>query len=128
MPVSISVPTILIELAIFLLMVYVLERWVFSPIRNAWAERDRRIQEGLQATGTGREELEQARDEVRQILAQARHEAQQQVDQATADADAVREQLVAQATAEFRRLVDGARGEIAAQREQSARALQERVV
>src|SRR5579884_2187345 len=106
MPVSISVPTLVIELAIFLLMVFVLERWVFAPIRKAWAERDRLIQEGLQATGTGREEIEQAREEVRQILTEARRQAQQEVDQATAQADALRDQMVAQATAEFRRLVD----------------------
>ncbi|HZS94647.1 MAG TPA: F0F1 ATP synthase subunit B [Chloroflexota bacterium] len=128
MPVSISVPTLVIELAIFLLMVFVLERWVFAPIRKAWAERDRLIQEGLQATGTGREEIEQAREEVRQILTEARRQAQQEVDQATAQADALRDQMVAQATAEFRRLVDTARGEIAAERESTAAALRDRVV
>lgn len=128
MPVSISVPTLVIELAIFLLMVFILERWVFTPIRNAWAERDRLIQEGLQATGTGREEIERARDEVRQILGDARRQAQHDIDQATGQADALREQLVGQATAEFRRLVDAARGEIAAERERTAAALRDRVV
>lgn len=127
-PVSISVSTLVVELLIFLLMVYLMETLVFNPIRHAWAERDRRIQEGLAAATVSRDEAEAGRAEVLRILSEARREAQQSIDTATARGDQVRDDLVAQATAEFRRLVEGAQGEIAAQRERTAGALQGRVV
>lgn len=127
-PVSISVSTLVVELLIFLLMVYLMERLVFNPIRGAWAERDRRIQEGLAAATISREEAEEGRAEVRDILADARQQAQQAVDAATAKGDQIRDDLVAQATAEFRKLVEAAQGDISAQRGRTAEALQARII
>jgi F-type H+-transporting ATPase subunit b len=128
MPVSISVPTLIIELAIFLATVWLMERLVFAPIRDAWAERDRRIQEGLSASTDSREEAERAQGEVDRILAGARREAQAKIDHATAEGGRTRDDLVARATEEFRRLVDEARQEIAAERERSAATLKTRIV
>lgn len=127
-PVSISIPTLLIEVVIFLGMVGAMEVLVFEPIRRAWAERDRSIQEGLAASNRSREEAERARGEVQRALADARRQAQQQVDRATTEGGRTRDQLVTQATEEFRRLVDKARTEIDAERERSALALRERIV
>lgn len=127
-PVGISVSTLVVELLIFLLMVYLMERLVFNPIRDAWTERDRRIQEGLMAASVSREEAEEGRTEVRRVLSAARQRAQQAVDAATAEGDQTRDELVAQATAEFRKLVDAAQGEIAAQRERTAEELQSRII
>jgi F-type H+-transporting ATPase subunit b len=127
-PVSISIPTLVIELVIFVLMVYAMETLVFDPIRRAWAERDRRIQEGLAASNLGRDEAEQARAAVRDILTQARRRAQQDIDAATARGGQVRDEMVARATEEFRRIVAVAREEIDAERARSAEALQTRVI
>jgi F-type H+-transporting ATPase subunit b len=127
-PVSISLSTLVVELLIFLLMVYLMERLVFNPIRTAWAERDRRIQEGLAAATISREEAEAGRDEVRRILAEARLQAQHSIDAATARGDQIRDDLVAEATAEFRKLVDAAQGDISAQRERTAEELQGRII
>lgn len=127
-PVAISVPTLVVELVIFLLTVWLMETMVFNPIRHAWAERDRRIQEGLAASNESRTEAEQARKEVQDILADARRRAQSEVDQATAAGGRERDELVAQATEEFRRLLDNARQEITAQRDRSAAALRDHIV
>lgn len=127
-PIQISFPTLIIELIIFLGMVYAMEAWVFNPIRRAWGERDRAIQEGLAASAESREEAERARAEVRRILAEARGQAQSQIDQAIATAGTLRDQLVAEATEEFRRLLDRARQDIAAERERTAETLQDRIV
>jgi F-type H+-transporting ATPase subunit b len=127
-PVAISVPTLVVELAIFLLTVWLMESLVFNPIRNAWTERDRRIQEGLAASNESRTEAEQARKVVQEILADARRRAQGEIDQATAEGGRERDQLVAQATEEFRRLLDNARQEIAAERDRSAGALSDHIV
>jgi ATP synthase F0 subunit b len=127
-PVRISVTTMAIELFIFLGAVYLMERMVFTPIRSAWAERDRLIQEGLAASTEGRDEAAQARDEVQRILASARRRAQGEIDQATAQGSAQRDSLVARATEEFRRLLDVARVEISSERERAALGLQGRIV
>lgn len=127
-PVSISLPTLVVELVIFLLMVAAMERLVFDPIRSAWAERDRRIQEGLSASNLGREEAERGRAAVQQILAEARQQAQGDIDAATTRGGQIRDEMVAQATEEFRRLVAEARDEINAERDRSAAALEARIV
>jgi F-type H+-transporting ATPase subunit b len=127
-PVSISLSTLIVELLIFLGTVWFMELLVFEPIRRAWAERDRRIQEGLNASTLSRDEVEQARAEVQRLLAGARNEAQQQIDAAVAAGSRVRDELVARATEEFRRQLDAARGQIQQEREQTAAALQNRIV
>jgi F-type H+-transporting ATPase subunit b len=128
MPVQISIPTIVAELVIFLMTLWLMERLVFEPVRRAWAERDRAVQEGLQASGQSRDEAEHARAEVERVLRDARFRAQQQIDQATAAGGRERDRLVAQATEEFRRLVDEAREQINAERERAAESLRGRIV
>jgi F-type H+-transporting ATPase subunit b len=127
-PVSISIPTLVVELVIFVLTVFMMERLVFDPIRRAWAERDRMIQEGLQASTGSEEDVRRAREEVQRILAEARREAQRQVDGATAEGNKVREEQIAQASAQFRSQVEAARAEIQSMRDQTAAGLQQRIV
>lgn len=127
-PVSISIPTLVVELVIFLVMVVLMESTVFSPIRDKWAERDRLIQEGLASSSEGRDEAEQARQDVQRILANARKRAQNGVDETTASGNRERDELSARATAEFRRLVEEAREKIQADQRQAASTLQGRVV
>ncbi len=127
-PVSISVSTLVVELVIFLLMVWLMERLVFRPIRGAWNERNRRIADGLAASNESRDEAAKARDEVQSILAGARRQAQSDIDAATTSGDRTREELLARATAEFRRLVDGAQEEISAERTRTVASLRGRIV
>jgi F-type H+-transporting ATPase subunit b len=127
-PVRPSIPTLVIELVIFLVSVYLMERMVFSPIRRAWAERDRLIQEGLAASTEGRDDAIKAREDVQRILSEARGQAQSEIDRATSAGGKARDALVAKATEEFRRLLDAARAEISAERERTAGGLQARIV
>lgn len=126
-PVSISVPTLLIEVVIFLAMVGAMQSLVFGPIRAKWAERDRLIAEGLAASSTSRDEVEQARHELQRILGEARREAQQGIDATTKAGNEVRDELVAQASAKFRQLVAAAQKQISAERERSAAELRDRI-
>lgn len=127
-PVSISLGTLVIELVIFLVMVYAMETLVFNPIRQKWAERDRSIQEGLTASTGSRDEAEEARVEVGRILQAARQTAQREIDQATTAAGRERDRLLAEATEEFRRIVAEARDGLIREREESAAALRGRIV
>ena len=127
-PVSISLPTLVVEVIIFLMMVGVMERFVFSPIRNAWAERDRSIQEGIAAAEKSREAAERAKKEVERILMESRQTAQREIDEGIAAGNRQRDESLREATEEFRRLLEAARREVAGERERSAAALQYRIV
>jgi F-type H+-transporting ATPase subunit b len=127
-PVSISIPTLVVELVIFLATVWLMQTLVFEPIRVAREEREKAIQEGLAASSNSQEEAQRGAEQVRAVFADARRRAQAEVDAAAARGNSLREELVAQATEEFRRLLDAARGEIAQEREQSAARLRDRIV
>lgn len=127
-PVSISIPTLVVELLIFLATVWLMQTLVFEPIRTAREERERAIQEGLAASSNSQEEAQRGAEQVREVYAEARRKAQSDVDAATARGNAAREELIARATEEFRRLLDAARTDIAQDRERSAAQLRERIV
>lgn len=127
-PVSISIPTLVVELVIFLATVWLMQTLVFEPIRIAREEREKAIQEGLAASSNSQEEAQRGAEQVREVYADARRRAQAEVDAAAARGNEIREELVAQASAEFRRLLDDARVEIARDREQAAERLRDRIV
>lgn len=127
-PISVSIPTLIIELLIFLAMVWLMERMVFTPIRQAWRERDAAVQAGLDASTMTRDEAEESRTEVSRILRDARQNAQTSIDAAIAEGDNVRAAKIEEATAEFQRLVDEARVQIQAEQAQAAAQLRQWVV
>jgi F-type H+-transporting ATPase subunit b len=127
-PVSISIPTLVVELVIFLATVWLMQTLVFEPIRVAWEQREKAIQEGLAASSDSQEEAQRGAEQVREVFAEARRRAQAEIDAAAARGNTIREELIAQATQEFRRLLDAARAEIAEERERSAGTLRERIV
>ncbi len=127
-PVSISIPTLVVELVIFLFTVWIMQTLVFEPVRKAREERERAVQEGLAATNTSQEEAQRGAEEVQRVYAEARRRAQAEVDAATAQGNRVREEQVANATEEFRRLLDAARADIARERETAAESLRGRIV
>lgn len=127
-PVSISIPTLLIEALVLIGMVFLMERLVFGPIRSAWRERDERIQAGLEATSETRDEAQEAHEEVRNILATARRRAQETLDEVTSEGEQARVRAVDEATAEFQRLVNEARVQIQAEQAQAAAQMRNLVI
>lgn len=127
-PISISIPTLLVELLIFLGMVWLMERLVFAPVRAAWRQRDEAIQAGIQASSVSSHEADEAREEVRRILHGARQEAQAAIDAATQEGQRIRAEYVQRATAEFQRLVADARIQIQAEQAQAAGQLRDRII
>ncbi|HEV3312554.1 MAG TPA: F0F1 ATP synthase subunit B [Chloroflexota bacterium] len=127
-PISFSVPTLLVELGIFLGMVWLMELLVFNPVRNARREREANIQAGLEATTATRDEAAEAREEVRRILNQARREAQASLDEVTSEGARLRSERIREATEEFQRLLTAARIDIQAEQAQASAQLRDMVV
>ncbi|GEM_PF-2296052 len=127
-PVSISVPTLIIEALVLLGMVWLMEATVFGPVRRAWRERNQQIEAGLRAVGETRDETAEARDEVRRILTEARREAQRILDEVSQEGASLRAQQIEEATAEFQRLVGEARVQIQSEQAQAAAQLRDLVI
>lgn len=127
-PISISLSTLVLEVVIFLVMVWLMERLVFNPIRTAWRERNQAIEAGLVASTATRDESEEARREVRRILSEARRDSQKSLDEARAEGELLRAQRVEEATAEFQRLVAEARVQIQAEHARAGAQLKHLVI
>lgn len=115
-------------LVLFLVTMYVLNKYAFPPIQAALEKRanmiaesiehaERQKQESDELLAEYRERLKEAREQADDIVARARRTGETAKNEATAEGKAKREELVAAARkdieAETRRSIDRIRGEVA---------------
>ncbi|MDQ3880150.1 MAG: F0F1 ATP synthase subunit B [Chloroflexota bacterium] len=104
----------------FLLLLYLLNRFVYKPmLLPLLEERRKRIEQGLQDAEQAKRDRELARAEREAALDQARTEAQAMIARATKIAEDSRAETVAQARAEAERVTQRARDEIEAEKERA---------
>jgi len=104
--------TLIVQVLMFLALLYLLNRWLFGPVGKLAAERSRRIEQGLAAAEQSRVQAEEAQRQTLQQLNQARAEAQEILRQATRAADTMREQMVQAAREEAENIVRRTHAEI----------------
>lgn len=104
--------TLIVQLIMFGVLLYLLNRWLFGPVGKLAAERSRRIEQGLAAAEQSRVQAEEAQRQTLQQLNQARSEAQEILRQATRAADTMREQMVQAAREEAENIVRRTHAEI----------------
>lgn len=114
---GINGPFLLTYIVHFLLLVFLLHRFVYRPVLNMLAERRRRIEEGLKAAELAREEAARQRAELEKQLEEERRKAQERVAAATRQAEQLREQILAEARAEAERILAEAREQAQQERE-----------
>jgi F-type H+-transporting ATPase subunit b len=100
---------ILVSIVQFLLLFYLLRRFLWAPILGTLRQRADRIREGLEAAEAAKREREQMRVEVEQLLTQARQEAAAIADRTTKAAEAAGAEIRAQAKTEAERIRDKGR-------------------
>lgn len=115
--------TIITEIAVLLIVIGVLWRYVVPPMRRAVRERQQTVRRQIQEAEQARERLEAAEAKHRDALAEARTEAAQIRESARADAQRIREELRSQAEDEVVRIRQRGEDQLASQRDQIARAL-----
>jgi F-type H+-transporting ATPase subunit b len=102
----------------FLLVVWLLKRFVFSPLQDTIADRREKIESGVEDAKKAKEKRRQAKQERKAILEAAREKRQEIVSQAREQAD----DIVADAKTEAREaaaeIKQQARDDIAKEREQ----------
>ena len=95
---------VLVSIVNFLVLLYLLRRFMWGPILATLDRRAAKIREGLELTESARREREQLKQEVEKILGEARREAAAIAERTTKAAEAAATDIRTQAKAEADRI------------------------
>jgi F-type H+-transporting ATPase subunit b len=102
---------ILVSLVQFLILYWLLRRFLWGPVTRTLDDRARRIREGLDLAEAAKQERERMKHEVEQLLAQARREAAAIAERTTKAAEAAAADIKAQAKTESDRIREKGRSD-----------------
>ena len=111
------------ELVAFVIILFVLWRYVLPLIKDMVRKRQDEIQRQVDEADEARRKLEDAHGRFDNAVQQAEAEAARIRDDARADATRIREELTAQAEADVERMLQRGQDQLAAQRDQVVRGL-----
>jgi F-type H+-transporting ATPase subunit b len=95
---------ILVSIIQFLILYWLLRRFLWGPVTRTLDDRARRIREGLDLAEASKRERERIKEEVAELLAQARREAGAIAERTTKAAEAAAADIRTQARAEADRI------------------------
>jgi F-type H+-transporting ATPase subunit b len=119
--------TLIAQLVIFLLVLFILYRLAWGPLLRILNERRARIAQGVEATQKAMQELEAAEKERQAKLEETRREAQAILDRIAKQAEDLRKELEAKAREQAEGLIAKARSEIQQEREKAVQDLRAQV-
>jgi F-type H+-transporting ATPase subunit b len=119
--------TLIAQLVIFLLVLFILYRLAWGPLLKILNERRARIAQGVEATQKALQELAAAERERQAKLEEARREAQAMLDRITKQAEDLRKELEAKAREQAEALTAKARAEIQQERQKAVQDLRSQV-
>lgn len=102
---------VLVSIANFLVLLYVLRRVLWGPVLKMLEERARRVREGLEMVAAAKRERTEMKAEVERLLTEARREAAAISERATKAAELAAADIRAQAKAEGDRLRERAKAD-----------------
>jgi len=111
--------TFFVELAVFLVLVFVFVKWAVPPINRVVSERQELIRSSLEAAEQARKGAEAADDERHHLLDEARGQAREIVASAQQTAEQVRADAATRAQAEYERIVSTAAADVQAARQRA---------
>lgn len=107
--------TFFVELAAFLIVLFVLWRYILPRINQIVDERQSLIRQGLADAEEAKRKATEAEEEYKRLIAEARGQARSVVDEANKMAEQARSERRQQAESEYERIVGAAQTEIDAQ-------------
>ncbi len=119
--------TLIAQLVIFLLVLFILYRLAWGPLLKILNERRARIAQGVEATQKALQELEAAERERQAKLEEARREAQAILDRIAKQGEDLRKELEAKAREQAEGLIAKARAEIQQERQKAVQDLRSQV-
>jgi F-type H+-transporting ATPase subunit b len=120
-------PDFLLHTLNFIVLIFLLSRFLYKPIVGMLDERTRRIQDSLEAADRARAEVAQADREREELLASTRREIQEMMTTAQQVADRIQSEARTTAQQEAQRIVETARQEAEAERAQAMAELRREV-
>jgi F-type H+-transporting ATPase subunit b len=124
---GIDLPDFLWHTANFIVLIYLLTRFLYRPVTAMLEERTRRIQESLAAAEQARAEVAQADRERDELLATTRREIGEMMAQAQTVSERIQSEARTTAQQEAQRIVETARQEAEAERAQAMAELRREV-
>lgn len=107
------------QIANFLILLYLLNRFLFKPVLARLDERGAKISKGLEDAEAAARDRELARAEREAAVAEARKEAAEMVARSTKLAEDTRNEIVAAARSEAEKVTQRAREEITAEKDKA---------
>ncbi len=118
---------VLVSIVNFLVLLYLLRRFMWGPILATLDRRAAKIREGLELTESARREREQLKQEVEKILGEARREAAAIAERTTKAAEAAAADIRTQAKTEADRIREKGRTDAQALHDQALAQLRSEV-
>ena len=115
--------TFFAELFAFLVIFYLLRRYVLPPVQKALSERQEIIAKQMEDAEETKSQLAAAQTEYRNAMTEAASRAAQVREEARADAAAIREEMLAKAREEADRIIAAGRDHLVAERQTIVREL-----
>ena len=124
---GVDLPKLLFQIVNFLLLLYLLNRFLFKGVARMLDERRSRISKGLEDAEAAARDRELARAEREAAVAEARKEAAAMIASANKIATDTRDEILAEARAEAEKVTQRAREEITAEKEKAMAELRAQV-
>ncbi len=120
---GIVLPSLLFHIINFLVVLWILNRVLYRPMRNMFAERAERISEGLAEAERVREEAAAERARLEEQLAEERRTSQERLRDAVAKSEEAARRRLDEASAEAEQILTRARSEAGERRSQALEGL-----
>jgi F-type H+-transporting ATPase subunit b len=124
---GINLGAVIWHLLNFLLLIWILQRFLYRPVMKMLDDRSNRIRESLAQAEAVREETAQLESQARTILDEARRQGQDILALANQNSERLVAEARQAAQQEAERLVERARSEMARERDQAFQELREQV-
>jgi F-type H+-transporting ATPase subunit b len=111
--------TLIVEIVAFLIVLFVIRKYVLPPINKALEDRREQIRASLEAADAARAEADESRAQRQVIIDEARQQARDIVAAANTTADRVRAEATERGQQEYERLVSSAQSEITLARQRA---------
>ena len=95
---------VLVALVQFIVLVFLLQKFLWGPITNTLATRAAKIREGLENAAAAKREREEMKQEIERLLAEARSEAAALAERSTQAAEQAANQIRTEARADAERI------------------------
>lgn len=123
--VSLNIGDILMTLASFLILLFLLKKYAFGPIMGVMKEREAHVADQIDSAEKGREETARLLEEQRVLLKQSRQDALVNIEESRKIGENEREQIVSIARQEAEKITEKAKLEIEYQTNLAIQALRE---